>query len=188
MARRKARLATAIMALSFLCASCAHVERNPLSSEERLLLGASYEKKGEINLALREYSRAQELSPNDWRARFALGSLYLLKNEYAHAIEALELAKSSSNNPSVLNNLALAYLGAGRLDEAEGSVRAAVESGGPKAHAYLDTLGVVLMRRGDLLGAKEALTMAKDACPQDDKDALSEILLHLGELDALFAR
>lgn len=113
--------------------------KDSLTPEEHLNLGLAYEKKGELDLAVKEYSLAAKKLPI---AYLYLGNAHFLKNEWKEA-EAW-YKKMIRKDPAVAdayNNLAWLYCTRGvNLQEAEGLVLKALELNPAKDRIYRDTL------------------------------------------------
>ena len=115
------------------------VLEDPLSPEEHINLGAAYEKNGELDLAVKEYTLAsKKLSI----AYLYLGNAYFQKNDFDKAEEYYKIAvEKESGNADVYNNLAwLYYTKRENLDEAESLALKAVELNSSKKNIYKDTL------------------------------------------------
>lgn len=177
------------LAMSFM-ASCARVRlvepgKDPLSADEHLRLGALYEAKNEDGPALREYQEATGADPGNPAAWFGLGNVYLKKKMYDEAIESyLKAVELDPENGAFHNNLGWAYMETGRFDKAEGAVRDAVRIDRGGRHIYLDTLGVIEMRRGEYAGAQKSFKEAAAEAPLTDTAGLKIIYGHLLELYA----
>ena len=66
--------------------------------------------------------------PDDVRGNFALGMSYLAEEQFERAAEYLgRCVKRAPKEAAVLNNLALAEMGLGRLEDAEAHAKAALE-------------------------------------------------------------
>ncbi len=115
------------------------VFKDPLTPEEHLNLGVAYEKKGEIDHAIREYELASKKIP---LAYLYIGNAYFLKNEFEKAERYYKKAmKKTPKNGDVYNNLAWLYYNKGiNLDEAENMVLKAIELNPSKELIYRDTL------------------------------------------------
>jgi tetratricopeptide (TPR) repeat protein len=126
----------------FLCA-CALprivVLDDPLSPEEHLNLGVTYEKKGELDNALKEYKEASKKLP---LAYLYTGNVYYQKKDYEKAeIYYKEAIKKDPTNADAYNNLAWLYsIKKENLDEAEMLVLKALELNPSKKEIYTDTL------------------------------------------------
>ena len=138
----------AILSVLLMVAGCAMLRvmvlDDPLSPEEHLKLGMAYEKKGDYELAMREYKLAVKDIP---LARLFLGNVYFLQNSYASAEKQYRRAiRELPENPRPYNNLAWLYYMQGiKLNEAEALARRAVKLA-PEGEgtAYYDTLGHIL--------------------------------------------
>jgi len=100
------------------------------------------------------------------------------RGQVQQALETLEQAyRLSPLDPGINNDLAYNWADAGvRLDEAERCLRYAVAQQ-PRKYAFLDSLGWVLYKKGDLAGATKWLTRATRAGDGDNP----VILDHLGD-------
>lgn len=116
--------------------------KDPLTAEEHLQLGLSYEKRGLFTEAERHY---KEASKSDARGFLLLGNLYLNQGKYK---EAEEYYKKAINKDEKLadayNNLGwLYYLENRNLDKAEKLVEKAIEiekNNPEKIKIYEDTI------------------------------------------------
>ncbi len=121
------------------------VLNDPLTAEEHLQLGLSYERKGLLDEAIRHY---EEASKNDARGFLLIGNLYLNQGKHDQAEENYKKAiKKDSKLADAYNNLAwLYYIKGERLDEAEDLVKKAIElekGNQDKLKIYKDTLDKV---------------------------------------------
>lgn len=112
---------------------------DPLSPEEHLNLGVTYEKKGELDNALEEYKVASKKLPI---AYLYTGNIYFQKNEFAEAESYYKKAiNKDPDNADAYNNLAWLYYTEGaKLDEAERLALKAIELNPAKKNVYQDTL------------------------------------------------
>jgi len=208
----KARLRSPRRVLPFLlvlllAGGCSRVPKiivleDPLTAAEHVDLGVAYERKGELDLAQREYERALRKDGKLYRARVNLGNVFLAKKEYGNAREeylrALELRPGDAEATNNLSWVAI-FSGEG-IDEALTRMEAVVS--GPRGHqpAYLDTLGVLRMRANRPGKAEEAFALAESLCrqagaapkegvnvePPCPEEVFREIEEHRGELRRRF--
>jgi len=142
--------AAALLAVALL-AGCSHlvVLHDPLSAAEHNDLGVAYERRGEWDLAAKEYRRALKIDPTYARARLNLGNVaaqrghwHDAEREYRRALPALE------QDPDPWNNLAVALLRQGRaLAEAESLATRAVGLAPGRDSLYRATLAEVRAAR-----------------------------------------
>lgn len=128
-----------ILSLSGCSISKTIISRDPLTPEEHLNLGVAYERKGELDLAIREYKLASKKLP---LAYFYLGNAYFLKNELEIAKDYYkEAIKKDPSNADAYNNLAwLYYIKKENLDEAEILAQTAIKLNPKKENIFRDTL------------------------------------------------
>jgi tetratricopeptide (TPR) repeat protein len=113
--------------------------KDPLTPEEHLNLGVAYEKKGEFDLAIKEYEAAAKKLPV---AFLYLGNVSFQKQEWKKAEMYYRKAiERDSRNADAHNNLAwLYYTEKENLEEAEVLAIKAIELNPSKGHTYRDTL------------------------------------------------
>ena len=111
---------------------------DPLTPEEHLNLGVSYENKGELDNALKEYETASKKLP---AAYLYIGNIYYVKGEFDKAEGYYkEAIRKDPKNSDACNNLAwLYYLERKDLGEAEKLASRAVDLN-PGKEIYRDTL------------------------------------------------
>jgi tetratricopeptide (TPR) repeat protein len=115
--------------------------RDPLTPEEHINLGLSYEKNGEYAAALKEYEAASKKVPI---AHLYVGNLYFQKGDIDDAEKAYKLAIRKTDDPRAYNNLSwLYYTSENRLDKAEELARKAVELA-PDSEDFRDTLAKII--------------------------------------------
>jgi tetratricopeptide (TPR) repeat protein len=175
-----------------LACGCSRIPRfivlsDPLTAAEHVELGVAYERKGELDLARREYESALKKDKKSHRARVNLGNVFLAKKEYGKAraqyLLALELRPGDAE---ATNNLSWAAILSGEgIDEALARMESVVSAplatpiggtpparsskwGGPNGRrpALLDTLGVLRMRANRPGAAAEAFALAEELCRQ----------------------
>ncbi|MEW6614947.1 MAG: tetratricopeptide repeat protein [Thermodesulfobacteriota bacterium] len=115
------------------------VLKDPLVPEEHLTLGVAYEKRGEVDPAIKEYKLASKKLP---MAYLYLGNVYFQKGEFGEAEKNYrEAIRKDPQNADVHNNLAwLYYTKRENLDEAESLALKALELNPSKGNIYRDTL------------------------------------------------
>jgi len=119
------------------------VHDDPLSPSEHLQLGVSYEERGELDIARKQYEMATDL-PEAW---FYLGNVDFRQQRWEAAeIHYRRAIRKMPEDPRPLNNLAWMLLTRNdRLDEAETLARHAVElAPAVDAPQFRDTLDAIL--------------------------------------------
>jgi tetratricopeptide (TPR) repeat protein len=175
-----------------LAGGCSRVPRiivlsDPLTAAEHVELGVAYERKGELDLARREYERALLKDRKFYRARVNLGNIFLAKKEYGKAREEYLLALGlRPEDAEATNNLSWAAIFSGEgIDEALARMESVVSGPAPPvspaagvpqqrearigaggAPILLDTLGVLRMRANRPGPAEEAFAQAETVCRQ----------------------
>jgi tetratricopeptide (TPR) repeat protein len=155
------------------------VLHDPLTPEEHMTLGATYEAQGAHDLAAREYRAAMTDRTDYVPALVALGNFAFdsgaldeAEEDYRHALA------SHPDHPGASNNLAMVYLKRGdRLDQAERlALKASAQDGSFRPYA-LDTLAHIYTRTGRYQEAQAALAEADAAVPAANQ-TLRERLAH----------
>ena len=177
---------------------------DPLTAAERVELGVAYERKGELDLARREYERALRKEKDHFQARFNLGNVSMAKKEYGQArdeyLRALEIRPGDAD---ATNNLAWCAIFSGEeIEDALARMEAVVSGPAGRRPVPLDTVGVLRMRANRPGPAAEAFREAEKLCLEADEysrepmqvdpgspgvvscpeDLRSEIREHRGEL------
>ena len=121
---------------------------DPLSPEEHLNLGVSYEKNGEYDNAIKEYTVASKRLPV---AYLYIGNVYFLKNDLREAEKYYKKAiQKDPLNADAHNNLAWLYYTEGEnLTEAETLALKAIALDPSKKDTYQDTLCKIRDARAD---------------------------------------
>jgi Flp pilus assembly protein TadD len=137
-----------ILILALFLTSCSIpriiVLTDPLSPEEHINLGISYEEKGELDAAMREYKEALKKVPIAW---LYLGNLYFKKGELDEAERAYKKAIKKTSDPRAMNNLAWLYYTLNKdLEKAEELALEAVRLE-PDNKDFQDTLDKIKERR-----------------------------------------
>jgi len=147
-ARGLAIALTALIGLSG-CASWQRLRApDPLAPSERLNLGVSYERDGELDLALREYERAATGATKSLALTYQ-GNIHATRHDVAMAEQKYRAAlKVDPDNAMALNNLAwlLAQEGCD-LDEAETLIRHALDLDPDPREPFENTLQTILESR-----------------------------------------
>jgi tetratricopeptide (TPR) repeat protein len=135
------RKAIGLTLVALLLSSCSlpriSILKDPLTPEEHISLGQSYENNGEYAPAIEQYETAAKALPI---AYIYIGNLYFQKGEYEKAEEAYEKAIKGSGDPRAYNNLAWLYYTIDRkMKKAEELAEKAV-SLSPESEDYKDTL------------------------------------------------
>lgn len=113
--------------------------KDPLTPEEHLNLGVTYEQQGDFDNAIKEYNLAAKKLPG---ALLYLGNVHFQKKEWKKAEDYYRLAiEKEPDNADAHNNLAwLYYTRREKLDEAEALARKALLLNPGKGDIYRDTL------------------------------------------------
>jgi tetratricopeptide (TPR) repeat protein len=181
-----------LLLLLLVAGGCSRIPRiivleDPLTAAEHVDLGVAYERKGELDLARREYERALLKDRKFFRARLNLGNIFLAKKEYGKAREEyLRALGLRPGDPEATNNLSWAAILSGEgIDEALTRMESVVSAplatpiggtpparsskwGGPPGRqpTLLDTLGVLRMNANRPGEAEEAFALAESLCRQ----------------------
>ncbi len=124
------------------------IVKDPLSPEEHINLGVAYEKKGEYDLAIREYKAA---SKNLSIAFFYLGNACFKKGDYRETERYYKLSiQKNPEHADSFNNLAWLYYTEGiNLNEAERLVLKAIRLNPKRKKIYMDTLQKIRKKRAN---------------------------------------
>jgi len=147
-AENKIRVTFVMQVICFILMSCCIascslprivVLEDPLSAEEHLNLGVTYEMNGELDNALEEYKKASKSLPS---AYTYIGNIYFQKGDFKNA--ELYYKKAIKEDPcsaDAHNNLAwLYYTEKKNLDEAEQLALKALQLDPSKKDIFQDTL------------------------------------------------
>ena len=142
------------------------VLKDPLTAAEHVDLGVAYERKGELDLARKEYEKALLKDGKFYRAHVNLGNVFLAKKEYGKAREEYLLALGlRPGDAEATNNLSWAAISSGeRIDDALARMESVVSGPEGRRAALLDTLGVLRMRANRPSAAQEAFDRADALC------------------------
>lgn len=142
------------------------VLEDPLTSAEHVELGVAYERKGELDLARREYEMALRKDRKFFQARVNLGNVFLAKKEFEKArAEYLLALEVRPGDAEATNNLAwCAILSGEGIDDAMARMDAVVSGPAGRRPAFLDTAGVLRMRANRPDAAADAFAEAEKMC------------------------
>lgn len=152
------------------CAGVPKASEDPLTADEHMRLGASYEDQSLRSAAVKEYSAALRKQKDYLPALMALGNSAFQAGDLIEAeIYYRKVIKLVPDHAGANNNLAMVFLVRGsRLDTAETHAKTALKQAGPFRPYVLDTLANVYIRQGKIPDAKRALDEAEAACsPQN---------------------
>ncbi len=140
------RKSIVLILLGFFISSCSFpkiiVYDDPLSASQHNDLGVIYEKKGEFDLAEKEYKKAINKDKNWYLPYFNLGNLYYKMGKKEKAIEYYLKSLEKERNPDTLNNLAYVLYEFGRYEEAKKYIEEALSL--KKDPNYEDTYKKIL--------------------------------------------
>jgi tetratricopeptide (TPR) repeat protein len=175
--------AAALAALVGGCAAVPGPVADPLSADERHDLAVLLHARGDHRRAVIEAERAVARRPGWARALRTLGDARLGAGDVEGAIVAYEgAARQDPADPVTGNNLAWALLQhPARWTEAEAVVRRALALVPSNRGHHLDTLGVALLRRGDVAGALDAFRAALAEGQRWAPDPLALLLAHAAD-------
>lgn len=170
--RSMMKVAVLLMILLGALQACSSLPRivvlhDPLTPQEHVTLGESYQAQGSTELAVREFQAALRQQSDYAPALIALGNrsfeagaLQEAEEYYRRVLDAVP------NHPAASNNLAMVYLSRGdRLDEAERLAKGALAEEGTLRPYVLDTLAKIYMRQERYQEARTALEEAETATP-----------------------
>ncbi|UCD71096.1 MAG: tetratricopeptide repeat protein [Syntrophobacterales bacterium] len=155
---------------------------DPLSAREHFTLGSIYEKRGESELALREYKMALKKDHHFPQAIIRLAELSYSMGQYRQSERyyrrAIELSPLSGD---LYNNLSWVYLSQKKkLKKAESLISRAMELNPERKGYYLDTLGAIYIEQHRYGEAIEVLERAVSFFDETQLDPLSQVYRHLG--------
>lgn len=159
------------------------VLHDPLSADEHVQLGIIYASQEKPDLAREQFRAATKKDKRHARAWTLLGDLSYRQGDLHEAekayTRALELHAESGD---IRNNLAWVYIRTDRkLARAHQLVSEALSLRPDRRAYYLDTLGVVLLRRGRTKEAVITLEQAVAALPGDRPELVAEAFDHLAD-------
>lgn len=156
--------------------SCASLPKvivlhDPLTVDEHLSLGLSYELNGEYDYAIQEYSKALKRAKGDYRPLFYLGNVYYRKGGYDQAKGYFKKAlRIAPENSDIHNNLAWLYIDTEEFDKARTEIDLALKI--KRDPYYLDTLANLYDRIGEHEEAARVLEEAIASAPAGHAELL----------------
>ena len=182
--RRAAFIMTILSLLALV--GCGHAaltgrEEDPLSAREHFTLGSIYEKRGEPELALREYTMALRKDSHFLPAVTRSAELSYVMGHYDQAESSYRKAiKLAPRNGDLYNNLCWVYLSQGKkLKKAERLIIVAMEVNPEHKGYYLDTLGAIYLEQHRYREAVEVLEAAASFFDETQSDLLGQVYRHL---------
>ena len=182
------------LAVGLVLAGCAAAPpRDPRAAEQHNDLGVTYFERGEPRRAAQEFERAVALRPTWAPALTNLGDARLALGDVSGAIGAYRRAVAAApDDPAAAYNQAWALQqDDARWPEAEVIIRGALARGPEPRGYYLDTLGSLLLKKGDDRGALDAFRAALADPGLTDRGTRALVLEHaalaharLGDPDA----
>jgi len=155
---------------------------DPLDARGHNDLGVSYQQRGELDLALREYNRAAELDPEWGRPLINRGNVQAANGTWREAEKSYRQAlKREPDNAEAMNNLAWVLLRSGETAEALDWAQKAVAAG-PLDPAFIDTLAEIQIAVRDHDGARRSVERALALSP--DPELRQSLEKKLADLDS----
>ena len=147
------------------------VLHDPLTPEEHVTLGLTYEIEGRLEMAVQEYESALKQQQGYAPALIGLGNLAFERGEVSEAETFYrEALATDPEDPGANNNLAMLYLTEREnLDEAERLASQALTQGGPLRPYVLDTMAHIYARQGRYREAQTTLNKAEALAPFYDR-------------------
>jgi len=132
---------------------------------------------GQVNVAQQVLAAAEDPASPDWRVISARGTVLAKQGKYSEAIPFYERALAlSKEQPSVLNNLALAYTLSGEAQKAEDLLRRASAQNSQHASRIRQNLVLVLGVQGRHNEAKQTAMAEGDGDAVANATLLAEIV------------
>jgi tetratricopeptide (TPR) repeat protein len=156
---------------------------DPLSAAEHDNLGRIYESQGKFDLAAQQYRSALKQDSKSLPSLLLLGDLSFRTKNYPEAESSYEKAiKLQPGNGDIYNNLCWVYLEQNvELGKAGELIEKAMTTTPEHRAYYLDTKGMVLLRRGNAPESIAAFNEALELLPKDNAAYLVEAYTHLAE-------
>ncbi len=167
--------------LLLTAAACAYRERNPPLETYRE--GVALEAQKKPWDAILHYRTALQADPKNTEIRLRLADLLMDTGDYGSAERNYRtILDSDPANTAAINNLSWLYTITGwHLDWAIKAMKPLVEKPSPHRHVYLDTLGMVHVKRKEFKEAQAAFQEAADLCRQGAVMSTSDECAGIGE-------
>ena len=164
-----------LLSLLLAISGCARLPKfivleDPLTADEHVALGVAYERKGELDLAAREYEAALRKDAAFFQARVNLGNVRLAQKRYDAAREEyLQGLALRPADPEATNNLAWAAILSGKeREDALRRMESVLAVAKNRSPPLLDTLGVLLGELSRPAEAERAFAEAERMCGAGD--------------------
>jgi tetratricopeptide (TPR) repeat protein len=152
---------------------------NPADQLSRMLLAQSYERAGELQLAISMYREALSRSPNDLRVIIPVVAALYNAREYDEADQILDEASRQNLYHPELSRLQLrSFLRQGQLDSASGVLEGLLDSD-PNNQAACLSLALLKMQQDKLDEAEELLLKIKVEDPNSLSVTAAQIQLKI---------
>jgi eukaryotic-like serine/threonine-protein kinase len=126
--------------------------------------------------ALRHFSSAVDLAPDDPQTRFERASAYASERKWAEAVEDLgRVTKAAPKNAAAWHLRGFAHAAQGHWDKAEGDLTEALKLPGVMVEMRSNH-AILLLRKGDVKGYQKACAGLLAACKEPHTVDLSEAL------------
>lgn len=184
------RIILPLLLITLTSSGCGHLPKirilhDPLTAQEHLALGVSYESQGKLDQAISEYKSALKKGSSEVGVTplVYLGNAHAQRKEYKQAEGYYRKAlKREPQNGQALNNLAWVYLQQGiKFKEAEAMVKQVLDQDphdDSNRPGYLDTLAEILMAQSRFAEALDLLQEAEGLANQGNTALLSQIYEH----------
>ncbi len=141
------------------------IQKNPNNYRARNNLGAGYNDRGELNRAVREFSKALKIRPDFADANNNLGNALIRQGQFDEAVKYLGRAlRRDPRSVGAHNNMGVALASKGDLDGAIRHFKRALRRNPRYAKAH-NSLGNVLAQKGQMDQAMAAWSKAAELNP-----------------------
>jgi len=182
------------MALFISIVGCGSIPRivflhDPLTPQEHVKLGLSYESQHDWKAAEKEYLAALDLDPKFQPALAILGNVYAEQEQYEAAEKVYRrLLDLNPNHAMANNNLAWIYIVQGiRLSEASERIERALSADSEHRAFYLDTQALLELKLGHLEEARTASLQAESARGSDNPNFVDQHRATRSKIESAFA-